>query len=62
VKENFQRVKRENSGLSHGGTMEVLGRLYRESKVESVKEKNKAKEAVDVEKIISAIEVIRLDD
>lgn len=42
--------------------MEVLGRLYRESKVESVKEKNKAKEAVDVEKIISAIEVIRLDD
>lgn len=59
VKENFQRVKRENAGASHGGVMEMLGRQYRERKM--LKGDKEGKES-DVNSIVRELEVITLDD
>lgn len=58
MKENFQRIKRENEGKSHKDIMEILGKEYREHKVK------KATAAADSElaQVAKAIETIVLDD
>ncbi|KAF4305501.1 SprT-like protein [Botryosphaeria dothidea] len=58
MKENFQRIRRENEGKSHKDIMEILGKEYREHKVK------KATAAADSElvQVAKAIETIVLDD
>lgn len=59
MKENFQRIKRENDGKGHKEIMEILGKEYRE---------HKAKKATviaaesDLTSVTRAIETIALDD
>lgn len=68
VKENCQRIKRENPGMAHGAVMEMLGRLYREQKqgksggagAGELGVGMKAK--VDVDAVMNELEVITLDD
>ncbi|KAF2666691.1 hypothetical protein BT63DRAFT_315915 [Microthyrium microscopicum] len=58
IKENFQTVKKQNSGASHGAVMEILGKLYREKKAAS----SQASAGDDIDKLIKEVEVITLDD
>ena len=59
MKENFQRIKRENGGKGHKDIMEILGKEYREHKAR----KTTAKAADnDLMGVTQAIEVIALDD
>ncbi|KAL1639439.1 hypothetical protein SLS58_007871 [Diplodia intermedia] len=38
MKENFQRIKRENQGKSHKDIMEIVGREYKETKIKQAKQ------------------------
>jgi predicted SprT family Zn-dependent metalloprotease len=68
VKEHFQRVKRENGGLTHGGVMEVLGREYREKKgrVEVVVDVhanvNDDVDRKEMDEVVRALDIATLDD
>ncbi|KAF2144706.1 uncharacterized protein K452DRAFT_245778 [Aplosporella prunicola CBS 121167] len=57
VKENFQRIKRENSDKSHGTVMEIMGREYRNWKAEkeAVTTSNKLND------VTKALEIVVLD-
>ncbi|EOD48132.1 SprT-like protein [Neofusicoccum parvum] len=59
MKENFQRIKRENDGKGHKEIMEILGKEYREHKAK--KATVMAAES-DLTSVTRAIETIALDD
>lgn len=65
VKENFQRIKRENDGVSHGVVMELIGKLYREQKAQKAQMTDGGGEngtADSVDTVVRALDVITLDD
>ncbi|KAL1620301.1 hypothetical protein SLS54_006085 [Diplodia seriata] len=59
MKENFQRIKRENEGKSHKDIMEIVGREYKETKIKQAKQ-------VDVEDglrgVTRAVEAVTLEN
>ncbi|KAF2459474.1 SprT-like family-domain-containing protein [Lineolata rhizophorae] len=63
VKAHFQRVKKENGGASHGAVMEILGRMYRESKAGKTEPVSSVDGAEDIiDEVVKAVEVITLKD
>jgi len=66
VKANFQRVRKENAGASHGVVMETLGRRYREEKARKTNSSEgdgtePDKETV-LDKIIHGLNVVSLEE
>lgn len=59
MKENFQRIKRENEGKSHKEIMEVLGREYKEAKAQGIRS---TRVDDDLKSVTRAISVVALDD
>lgn len=59
MKENFQRIKRENQGKGHKDIMEILGKEYREHKARKATLSAADK---DLTRVTQAIEIIALDD
>ncbi|KAK0650278.1 HMG box-containing protein C19G7.04 [Lasiodiplodia hormozganensis] len=59
MKENFQRIKRENEGKSHKEIMEVLGREYKEAKAQGSRP---TRVEDDLKSVTRAISAVALDD
>jgi hypothetical protein len=61
VKENFQRIKKEQGNGSHGVVMETIGKLYREKKAKESQTFTDST-SVDIDALVKEVEVIDLDD
>jgi hypothetical protein len=60
VKDNFQRVKRENPGLGLGGLVAILGKEYRDRKSGAAKTENSS--SIQLDALTRELEIITLDD
>ncbi|KAI9666340.1 MAG: hypothetical protein M1821_004276 [Bathelium mastoideum] len=65
VKKFFADVKQENPGAKHGEIMQIIGRMYRESKADLVKSEKLEENRADTTKLgglVKELEILVIDD